>query len=220
MFILNFMVELIGRSKLYDQKKNDGQLASELERVAHDIRWPIDIDGQKLHLSCYFGEPNYSSSKDKDDHHEGLDIQVNAGTEVSAPENSRVIMCQTFDPRGLVGVYLWGQDTGILYVLDHLDSESLPQEIRAHHYFDRYSKLMAKEGEFVGRVANWPLQLNGEVQIPADVETVHGRNYHHLHLETHNYSNGKEPGSGFLGEGVEFNPLLVLRDLRTPNPNQ
>lgn len=214
------MVELIGRSRLYDQKKNDGRLASELEVVAHGVRWPIDIDGQKLHLSCYFGEPNYSSPKDKDDRHIGLDIQVNAGTEVVAPENSRVIMCQTHDPRGVVGVYLWGQDTGILYVLDHLNPDSLPGEIRAHHYFDRYSELMVNEGDFVGRVGNWPLQLKEAVQIPEDVQKIHGRNYHHLHLETHNYSNGKQVGSGFLGEGVEFNPLLILRDLRTPNPNQ
>lgn len=220
--MLRTMARLIGRSEIYDEKKDYGFYPSDLERAVprHSVEWPIDVNAQKIHLSCYFKETNYFNNS-YIRRHDGLDIQVKAYTELFAPETSSVVMRLKYTPSGLDSVFLLGQRTGIIYILDHLESGSLPREITPPRYnFDDRdrlnmdSDLIVEEGKFVGRVGRWPLLLNAGVNIPKDVEAIHGRNYHHLHLETHNYSNGRKPKGEYLDEGFEFNPLLVLKDLK------
>ena len=215
------MIELIGRSAEYNQKKDEGVYPSNLARTMprHSIDWPLDLADQPIHLSCYYGEPFYPAP-DFPGMHFGLDVQVKKDTEVFAPETSRVLMQQPKDPSGLDDVYLWGQDTGIIYVLCHLEPKSLHMRIWPCGHsdiatLDLDSRLIVKKGAFVGKVGIWPSLLRPAVKIPEDVQEIHGRDYHHLEIQTHDYSNGRKPRyKDDLYDCYEFNPLLVLDDLR------
>lgn len=208
------MITLIGRSKKYHKEKEKGKIPPDLKEFKHSLRWPLDLETQEIHLSCYFNEKNYSAPEDKDHEHKAVDIQVKAGTPIYVPETARVVYYSDFDLRGLGDIILWGEKTGIVYVFAHLDKESIAPKIKECSFFDRYRELHVREGESIGCIGTWRRELQKSVQVPPDVVRRHKREYHHLHFATHDYSHGRMPHSVFLeGEVNAFNPLLVLRDL-------
>jgi hypothetical protein len=76
-----------------------------------------------------------------------------------------------------------------------------------------YSEFKVQGGDSIGEVGNWPFILKDKLAVPKEVEIIHGRNYNHIHFETHDYSNSAPYCGAVLKEGRDFNPLLVLRDL-------
>ncbi|MCJ7816540.1 MAG: M23 family metallopeptidase [Candidatus Aenigmarchaeota archaeon] len=206
------MIHLIGKSNQYAERRKEGRLPRGLGKFKYSIPWPIDTETPNLHLSCYFGEVNYADPLDKTDRHNAIDIQVPYGTPVLSPEKSKVVFLDTYSgPKGLVDMLLWGIDSKIVYLLCHLDGDSVPYKVRKRRYSDRYTRSTVDSEEFIGKVGRWPKELTKEVKIPQDVERVYGREYHHLHFQTNYEPN--EYGFGFDEEKNGFNPLLILKNL-------
>ncbi len=204
---------LIGRSKEYTQRVvRESYLPGNLQGLAHSLPWPIDLGTPNIHLSCYFAEIPYSDPIASDCSHNGLDIQVSAGTPVSAPERAKVLVIQFDYDRSLADVYLWGEHSRIVYALAHLDPNSLPMNIKKRGRFDAHTETMVDLGETVGSVGRWPFTLKTDVQIPDDVENVYGRQYHHLHFTT-KYHQGVLSYRNLSDFYGDVNPLLVLERL-------
>ena len=205
------MIQSFGKSIQYEDRRKEGSLPDGLGKLKSSIPWPIDTDTSDIHLSCYFGEVNYSDPMDMTCIHKAVDIQVASGTPVVSPEKVKVLYFDTCDLRGVVDVYLWGLDSHIVYLLCHLDKDSVPEHIRERSWFDRYTDTIVDRGDVIGEVGRWPLELMNFVKIPADVKEVYGLNYHHLHLEMHYYPDEYDLDSARVKK--EFNPLLLLEGL-------
>jgi len=204
------MLHLIGKSNQYERRKVEGELPQGLERFMHSLPWPIGPNTPNLHLACYFNEDNYTDPTYG--LHTGVDMQVQAGTPIYSPEKARVLFFDTRDTRrGLVDVFLWGIESNIYYGLGHLDKNTVPEKIRKSIDIDPNNPLV-DAGEFIGKVGIWPLKLEPEIEIPIDVEQVYGRDYDHLHFGTR-YNPGGYESLLETGLGIQFNPLLVLKDL-------
>jgi hypothetical protein len=170
----------IGRSKEYYHKIKHVSIPSSVKQLKHAARWPISLDTSNIHLACYFGEDNYSSPGGE--LHNGVDIQVDDGILVNTPSSGKVVK-HWFDPmRKLFDVSILS-NSGILYEFCHLETfgARLPRHTSG---FDYNSDFMVRAGDVIGKVGRWPYDLEEHVNIPFDVEDVHGKKYHHLHFGT------------------------------------
>ncbi len=192
-------------------------LPEALTPLRHTLDWPVDMTSLRAHISCFFGQPNYSASKDKDPHF-ALDIQVPEGTCVATPETATFVYkdAQTYinRHRGLADVLLYSQESGLAYWLVHLDLDSLHPTIAQRHWFDRYSEERFQRGERIGQVG---LFFKGEagglhpsVEIPPKVEETYERSYNHVHFEIH-----YQPDFHRLGTDINnsIDPLALLKRL-------
>ncbi len=216
------MVHIIGKSKQYKTKKDCGILPDGLEGFIHTLPWPIDKTTANLHLSCYFGEANYSSPASfpfRPSRHRGVDMQVNAGISVLAPEKSRaVFFCCDRRRENLANVILLGTYSEITYNFVHLDVGSIPKKIKERTNVDVLTDTIVDCGERIGAVGKWPYELTRNVKIPEEVKKIYGASYNHLHFETHYYPcTADDHVEGLLMgwdiSNKQFNPLLVLEDL-------
>lgn len=193
-------IGFVNEASRYTNALAHAELPAQLEPLKYAISWPVDMSNPLMHVSCYFGERNYSGKKDEKPH-DGIDIQAPKGTEVVAPENLTLVsvLNDTFWDldRGLVDVILHGE-SGLAYWLGHLDSSSIPNMSRKQvklldYKFDPNSGIVFKQGEVVGKVGLWfgkALALRGHTElydgkeIPEDIKASYGRSYNHIHITT------------------------------------
>lgn len=218
-------ITLIGKSRQYAERKQEGVLPAGLADLKHSIPWPIDLENIDFHFCGYFNELNYSSRAGINSFlHKAVDIQTREETEVLSPERAEVIFFDGGDSRGLMNIYLFGLESKIVYILGHLDRSSIPRKIKEKTYFSGKTEIEVEKGEIIGTVGRWPVELPPEILIPEDVAKVFERKYNHLHFETHhypcehNFSNAYElfnlcTAGALTSTKRLFNPLLILKAL-------
>ena len=195
----------IGRSNEYHSKTR--RIGCVVPILKHAARWPISLDTPNIHLACYFREVDYASSEGKRNHR-GIDIQTKIGTSIITPSRGRVVMHRNDYEKGLKDVAIYSDVTKILYVFMHLDTTdaNLPKPSQLVN-FD--SDFYVKAHQHVGTIGRWPEELSELVDVPKDVELVHGRKFDHLHFETHFYR--KMPDNLIFSTlKKQFNPLGLL----------
>lgn len=204
-----------------------GYLPEVLKDRQFSYPWPMDMSNPERHILSFFGDEHLNKPNDEQ-LHPGIDIQTEPGTNVRTIEDGVVVKVDTFEHMGvsnISNVIIFSRTTKLFWIYGHMDLESLPEKIRAHHYYwDIYSKEEVKSGEFIGKVAKWHTHpgLSESVQIPEDVEKVYGRSYNHLHLQVAVFKPEKEEIEDYeLMEVDRFtlqrlpnvNPLLLLQPL-------
>lgn len=214
----------IGESERYLAKLKQASVPGRLRRRRHSIPWPVDMTNVDAHITAYFGDHNYSVPT-HNGQHEGIDIQAPIGTPILAPEDAAVVIVPNGQHninrvRGMEDIILYSKQSGLMYVLAHVDSNSIPERIRERRWFDRDSKVRVMVGEHIGTVGiffnDYMIDqgkpgLDGQIDIPSDVEAVYGRSYNHLHFEVHNI-----PLSYMLSSiwtRMPINPLGLLKQL-------
>jgi hypothetical protein len=208
-------VRMLGDVERYRQQINEGELPRGLTTFRHSIDFPFDVKAQEIHIAGFHGFRDYPYQKSRDRIHDGIDIQLAAGTNVFTPEDCLLVhsYIDYYTLRGRCGLYLYGIETGILYCFGELQTSSLPRIVPENRRFVLSSEILIKKGEFVGRVFEWPLELRTwQVDIPEDVQKVHGRHFHHLHVQT-GYVPREDLNSKMLETWKGFNPLLLLKPL-------
>jgi hypothetical protein len=212
---------------LYLEHLGKANLPETLTHLRHTLDWPVDMINPLAHITCFFGQSDYSVSKNKTPHF-ALDIQVPLGTEVKTPETAifvykdsqSYINCQ----RALTDVLLYSSESGLAYWLVHLDANNLPSTIAQRHWFDRYSEEIFQRCERIGQVGlffnQWAIkesekknkkgELHSDIEISSEVEAVYERSYNHLHFELH-----YQPNYHGLAVDVRnpINPLALLKRL-------
>jgi len=205
------MDRLIGNTKKYFEELNKCNLKG-IEKFNNSFPWPISSDTNGFHIACYFNEKSYCSPEDESPlGHTGIDLQVQEGTPLYAPETGTILFFDDGDPDKLVNIFLYGMNTPIVYGFGHLDPNSTPQKIKEKtldNFFD--NNLIIREGGFLGKVGNWPHELSEKVNIPSDVERMHSKNYHHLHFTTSYYPDGVRLKDCQKKFPRRFNPLQIL----------
>lgn len=111
-----------------------------------------------VHISCYFGQPNYSSPGYKEPHF-AVDIQTPLGTPVTTPETVTLAFNDAQNSmntkRGLTDVLLFSKESGLAYWIVHLDINNLPPEIAKRHWLDKDSNDLFQRGVPVGQVGGF-----------------------------------------------------------------
>jgi len=216
-------MKIIGNTKKYPEKILRLDLG-ETERIfmqppfLFNSEWPIKLDNLDFHISCYYEEKDYTNPNgDSLYPHSGVDIQVERGTSIFAPENCEVITCGNVN-HGRIGnlgeIILRNKESKIIYGLTHIDLDSVPKNIRDIQWFDG---LEIPKGEFIGKVGKWPGELKEDVEIPQDVFEIFGRKYDHLHIGTLESGQMRDytdySVKGIRSCGYLFDPLFILKPL-------
>jgi len=212
----NGMVQLIGNSKKYVTKVQEGDLPRELYALKNSIPWPINISNTPFHLACYLRDRNYSLPTFPG-HHRGIDIQTKAGECIVAPERSKVIACHPNADNELSNFSLLGENSKIQYDFIHVDPESVPKKIRDRTQVDpEQEDIFIETGEYVGCVGTWPLELSDLVDVPKDVMELFGKSFHHLHFEL-SYApydmHSMDYLQAIINDRSLINPLLLLKKI-------
>lgn len=210
-----------------------GQLPQEIEHLRHQIDWPVDMKNPHSHITTHFrAEQNYSDPKPSQSTHDAVDIQLDLGSKIIAPENNLiVVMADQGGPnfkRGLADIILYSKEYGIVYKFCHLDAKSLSKKLLERTYFDADSKIRLNKGDEVGRVGKFfneytarqrgkagldaVAELDPAISVPEDVEEVFGRSYNHIHISAHHYPDPREFWQGLRLEN-HINPLLLFKKL-------
>lgn len=206
-------ITLLAEADRYSLQKRRGRLPWQIQHLRNAIPWPIPVTESPIYIACYVGERNYSYPAHPDPHG-GIDIQVPKGTPVTTVERSQLRVCLRPDERGLSNIHLVGIESNIYYELDHLDPDSIPAFIRDRMFIEPDNPIL-EAGMFIGNVADWPFQLGEDIPVLPDVERVYGRDYHHLHFETHYIPypfDSREFSHTMLSNEKRFNPLLILKE--------
>lgn len=220
-----------GEKAKYYKELTKNNLSEELESLKHSLEWPVNMGIPNIHITCYFGDLDYSYSRPDDRQlHYALDIQAPPGTVVTSPEDAIVVINISSTPineqRGLADIILYSPDTKLAYVLAHLDSQTLSQRVADRHWFDRHSDVRVEQGEPLGTVGLFftqeflqrqvgrgqSLGLNPGIRIPKGVNLVYGRSYDHLHFSAHHVRENHELSSIFRLP-TPVNPIHLLRRL-------
>ncbi|MFH0986273.1 MAG: HEAT repeat domain-containing protein [Candidatus Omnitrophota bacterium] len=196
-----------------------GSLPDSLKPLSHSFEWPVDMSVATRHIANFFGTTNWPTT-DRDEKHDGIDLQAEPGTSVYPVEDGFVVYVQRFDGRGdsaaasFADVWVYSPASDLLWQYVHLQRDSIPEHILKHTWFDSKSDLGVKKGERLGRVNAWHKKeaVRREYPLSPKVEKQYGRTYDHLHLEVH-----KVNGELYTGFGVRdlqaIDPLLLLRPL-------
>lgn len=210
-------VDLIGHIDSYLTECNKGNLPEEILSLSHSVNWPLDLTTARIHIAAFHEKKEFFSSAEGSLHN-GMDIQVPAGTPVFAPEESRVIFVNDRGIIQILGDVELYTEKGIVYSIRHLDRWSINErfslEFMFSQSFDPRSSVEVSAGEKLGVVGEWPVNVNKHLTLTKEVEQLYGRTYDHVHLSTYYYPDkGALENTMFYKEKSSFNPLLLLRKL-------
>lgn len=198
-----------GRTQHLEENFDKGELPFAIKELRHTLPWPIDTEIKNIHIANYFGFPDYITPRFS---HDGVDIQVPAGTPVSAICDLQLGYSDGPDERGVSNL-VFKSDFGLIVRYIHLSPLSIPKYLQSNSWLE--SNPYVKVGDLVGEVGKWPKW--GEPKktgIPKDVQKVYGTSYDHLHLEIQ-YIPFPFKTNEFLwalmGEKNHINPLLLLK---------
>lgn len=194
-----------------------GGLPSSLKPLEHGIEWPIDMLDPRMHINGWFDMPHFIFPEDQRPSHYAIDVQAKPGTPVRAPVGcvlQSLTLASTSDGRvhaGQADVALFSKELGIVFVLAHLDEDSIPAFLREDGNKFHSERREIAPGTMLGTVGKWPHLLPGNISLPEDVEKYYGRAYDHLHIGV---NHSKSFFRGFVfDEGEKIDPLLLFRKL-------
>lgn len=199
-----------------------GQLPQEIEHLRHRIDWPVDMQNPHSHITTHFGaEQNYSDPEPSQSPHYAVDVQLDLGSKITAPENNLIVVMVSIERRGLADIILYSKESGIVYRFCHLEASSLPENLLKRTNFDINSEVKLNKGDEIGMVGRFfneytaeqgVAELDPTIIIPPSVEEVFGRSYNHIHISVHYYPNRHEFWQG-LSLRNHINPLLLFKRL-------
>ncbi|HAH20277.1 MAG: hypothetical protein A2Y00_09455 [Omnitrophica WOR_2 bacterium GWF2_43_52] len=202
--------------KEYLKYVHRGKLSESLASLIHSFSWPVDMLDINNHIANFDGVTTIMQISDNnDDIHDGIDIQVEAGREVSAVEGGVVVRTYV-NPllKHLIDIWVYSKESGLLWKYGHLDKKSVPNNIPLGTYFDLYSDMKVEAGKSIGKVGMWPKEVNipMRIKIPKLIEKFYKRRFHHLHLEVRHV--GDRPFDGMtVHRFSSVNPLQLLKPL-------
>jgi len=114
------------------------------------------------------------------------------GTPVRSVTKGRIVLVEKYSDDtqvedewpSMANVWIYDDDTNILYSYQHLDRDSLPDKIRNGVGFNPKSQMTLEAGEYLGQVGNWYFEGPETFikNLPPWVQNFYDNKGHHLHF--------------------------------------
>lgn len=167
--------------------------------------WPVKVLSIGHTIASY---QNYSGSASDAYFHHGLDIRADAGSDVTAVVGGKVVNIENY----MSGDAYWEvailDDDGYLWQYHHVDSRSIPQNVKTA--FQNKSKIAT--GTKIGEVYYWS-------------EVSFGERYHHIHLNVLGAGEKYLDPFAFLvpladNSGPEIKEIFLMQNGKRVNGNK